>query len=221
MKMCNKCEKLKDESEFYKDKSRKDGLYPSCKDCSRQQNKEDYQKNKVKILPKAKKYYQEHREEKIQYGKKYYREHKKEKNQYDKARRKQVAEYERKMYRTNISYKITANLRCRLNSILQGKNKSAHTLELLGLDIYSCRNANPLGALLQYLEYQFKEGMTWDNQGEWEIDHIVPMSYAGESLKEEFWQKYLFNYKNLQPMWKSENRSKYNKIKFVNNKLEA
>lgn len=33
-KVCSKCEKLKDSSSFYKDKSKKDGLASTCKECS-------------------------------------------------------------------------------------------------------------------------------------------------------------------------------------------
>ena len=33
MKKCSKCKQMKDESEFWHDKSRKDGLCIRCKDC--------------------------------------------------------------------------------------------------------------------------------------------------------------------------------------------
>lgn len=36
-KRCSKCKEVKDRSEFYKDKSRKDGLRPYCKDCKREE----------------------------------------------------------------------------------------------------------------------------------------------------------------------------------------
>ena len=121
------------------------------------------------------------------------------------------------LHKHDINYVIRGRLRSRLLNALQGKVKSARTLELLDLDIYSCRNANPMGTLLQHIEYQFKEGMTWDNWNEWEVDHVIPLSYPEESLQEEFWQRYLCNYKNLQPLWKSDNASKSSKIKFVKN----
>ena len=37
-KKCSKCKLVKDESEFNKDFSRKDGLYSSCKKCTRKYN---------------------------------------------------------------------------------------------------------------------------------------------------------------------------------------
>ena len=51
---------------------------------------------------------------------------------------------------------------------------------------------------------QFTEGMTWDNYGEWQIDHIVPLS-SGETLEELI---ALNHYTNLQPLWADENNRK-------------
>ena len=55
-----------------------------------------------------------------------------------------------------------------------------------------------------HIEKQFKLGMTWDNYGEWEVDHIVPLSRAESS--EELYN--LNHFSNLQPLWKHENRTK-------------
>lgn len=54
----------------------------------------------------------------------------------------------------------------------------------------------------------FKDGMTIDNYGEWQIDHIIPLSTARN--KEDVIR--LCHYTNLQPLWASENRAKSNKI---------
>lgn len=57
-----------------------------------------------------------------------------------------------------------------------------------------------------YIERQFEGNMNYENYGEWEIDHIKPVSLCDsnniESIKE------IFNYKNLRPLWKSDNRHK-------------
>ena len=56
--------------------------------------------------------------------------------------------------------------------------------------------------------------MTIDNYGEWEIDHIIPISSFDLTKKEN--QILCFNYKNLQPLWAEDNLKKSNKI-FTNN----
>lgn len=53
-------------------------------------------------------------------------------------------------------------------------------------------------------ESKFKDGMSWSNHGEWEIDHVIPLAYA----KTESHLIELLNYKNLQPLWASANRKK-------------
>lgn len=59
-----------------------------------------------------------------------------------------------------------------------------------------------------HMESLFKEGMTWENHGEWHIDHIIPIS-SGKTEDEVI---KLCHYSNLQPLWAEENLLKSNKI---------
>lgn len=59
-----------------------------------------------------------------------------------------------------------------------------------------------------HIEKQFKEGMSWENHGEWEFDHIIPISSA-RNEEESIW---LNHYTNFQPLWRLENIKKSNKI---------
>ena len=52
--------------------------------------------------------------------------------------------------------------------------------------------------------------MTWDNHGEWHIDHIKPC--ASFDLTDADQQRECFNYTNLQPLWAKDNLSKGAKI---------
>lgn len=62
----------------------------------------------------------------------------------------------------------------------------------------------------EYILNNLLEGMTLDNFNEWEMDHTIPIaSFKFESLDEI---KSCFNYKNIKPMWKSDNRQKSDKI---------
>jgi hypothetical protein len=47
---------------------------------------------------------------------------------------------------------------------------------------------------------------TWDNQGEWHIDHILPC--VAFDLEDPVEQQACFYYKNLQAMWALDNSRK-------------
>ena len=61
--------------------------------------------------------------------------------------------------------------------------------------------------LMNRLESQFQEGMTWDNYGTyWDIDHKTPISWFKDK-PEQFFKKG-YSLENLQPMVKKENQKK-------------
>ena len=97
--------------------------------------------------------------------------------------------YNLNRYHNDIEYKILSLTRCRIHHFLNGKHKSISTETILGIDAKGYK---------QYLENLFLEGMSWNNHGEWEIDHIHPVSKGGT-----------FHYTNTQPLWKKENRKKH------------
>ena len=59
-----------------------------------------------------------------------------------------------------------------------------------------------------YIESQFLEGMSWDNYGDWHLDHKIPISWA--KSEEEIYK--LNHYLNFQPMWAADNLSKGNRF---------
>jgi hypothetical protein len=53
--------------------------------------------------------------------------------------------------------------------------------------------------------------MTWENYGEWHVDHIKPISsFTFETCEDEEF-KICWSLDNLQPMWGIENIKKGNK----------
>ena len=63
--------------------------------------------------------------------------------------------------------------------------------------------------LKAHLEAQFKEGMNWDNYGEWHADHKIQLAYKQDGIPptlEEVAKR--LHYTNTQPLWASENMSK-------------
>ena len=61
--------------------------------------------------------------------------------------------------------------------------------------------------LNKHLESLFQQGMSWDNYGEWHIDHIRPC--ASFDLTDFEQQKQCFHYSNLQPLWAADNFAKW------------
>jgi hypothetical protein len=88
-------------------------------------------------------------------------------------------------------------VRDRVYSALKN-NKELSSKEYLGCDVET---------LKAHIEEQFKEGMTWDNYGEWHIDHMTPLMYKNPTL-EQVCER--LHYSNTQPLWASENKAKGN-----------
>jgi hypothetical protein len=119
-------------------------------------------------------------------------------------------EYEKKRKLTDPEFKLVKTLRSRIGTALrkQNSNKNNTTNELLGCSI---------SFLKTYISEKFKDGITWDNHGEWHIDHIKPC--ASFNLLDDEEQKKCFHYTNLQPLWASENLSKGCRYTDKNNNL--
>ena len=100
--------------------------------------------------------------------------------------------------------------RSRYSKLIPKLHRHWEADELLGADDVTVR---------KHIESKFKEGMTWDNFGEWHLDHTIPCKakhpLTGDyifDLTKPSHQKVCFNYQNLQSMWASENCSKQDKI---------
>lgn len=65
-----------------------------------------------------------------------------------------------------------------------------------------------LAFFAEYIQSKFKEGMTLENYGEWQLDHIIPLATA--NTIEDVVR--LNHYTNFQPLWAKENREKSDKI---------
>ena len=101
--------------------------------------------------------------------------------------------------KSDVMFRLVANLRDRLNHTVTKGTKSKRTLELLGCTVEELR---------KHLESKFQEGMSWKNYGKdgWVIDHIHPC--AKFNLSDPKQQEECFNYKNLQPLWWLDNSIK-------------
>lgn len=62
--------------------------------------------------------------------------------------------------------------------------------------------------LMAHLERQFLSGMTWENRGEWHIDHIVPLASFTFTTPECEEFKAAWALTNLRPLWAEDNLKK-------------
>ncbi len=78
---------------------------------------------------------------------------------------KKDRKYRKIQRRTNINFRIAGNLRGRINTTIKKNKKSDSFYGLLGCSLDFLKN---------YLQSQFKSGMSWKNHGYygWHIDHI-------------------------------------------------
>jgi hypothetical protein len=54
--------------------------------------------------------------------------------------------------------------------------------------------------------------MTWENYGDWHIDHKIPVSAFNFSKASDIDFKRCWKLSNLQPLWAAQNVSKGNKL---------
>ena len=121
--------------------------------------------------------------------------------EYKEKRRKRA----KMRYHSDRLFKLKAVLRVRLNEAIKNNHKTGSAISSLGCSIEELR---------EHLESKFKPGMSWDNHGQWHIDHIKPCYLFDLTNIEE--QKKCFHYTNLQPLWEPDNLKKhikYNEIK--------
>ena len=157
--------------------------------------------------------YHKHKEKKSEYHKKWSEQNKEHLKQYLKEYReknvdnirKTKRDYERNRKARDPLYKLISNFRTAIYQVLKESNveKNGHYFDVLQ---YSPEE------LINHLEKQFTEGMTWENYGEFHVDHKLPISSFNikEIGDEEFMKCWSLD--NLQPMWGEENIRKSNKV---------
>lgn len=237
MKICTLCFVEKNYTDFSKRSKSPDGHYPQCKKCRKKEAQVYYLKNKEQKLEKAKKYYtenkdkilvpekqqkrneytkvwkQENKEYVSEYNK-FYRSENKEaratyKKQYKEDNREQSNKTNREWLRSNPIARLSKAVRARLREFLNnnGLKKKYKFEQYIGCDKET---------FVKHIESQFQPGMTWENQGDWHVDHILALSNAQN--EEQLYK--LCHYLNLRPMWAIDNIKKGNRSDICWQKLQ-
>jgi hypothetical protein len=236
MKVCKICNENKDYIYYRKSNRHKDGYLNECKDClsikrreyylenidrhkgnnkkyyqlnkydiyekvdknkKKENSKKYYEKNKYIIKSKSKEYYEKNKELIKENSKEYYYKNKDKINEPSERKREiRKRSYKKRKYQyiwREILRKTVTQLKL---------NKTQTTFELLGYT-YDDLKSN--------IESKFKDGMTWENHGNWHIDHIIPIS----KFKEGTPANIVNDLKNLRPLWSKENIIRQNKIETI------
>jgi len=153
---------------------------------------------KERLKRNYKKWAEENKEHLSEYIKKY------RENNTDKIRQIK-RDYERNRKARDPLYKLISNFRTAIYTVLKESNvdKYGHYFDVLQ---YTPEE------LINHLEKQFKDDMTWDNYGIWHVDHKLPItSFDIQEMGDEEFMK-CWCLENLQPMWGEENIRKSNKV---------
>lgn len=252
VKLCLRCGQERSTSQFYKDKSKRDGFQSSCIPCRRdvkgitRRERENAaarkDREKQRLLQREfnavwrglrqawtkSEVYKEwakavHLEQVKQWAMDNPEKAKEKSNRWAKKNREKVRASYKKWAAENrdalLKKKRKQNKRRRLalkddpveilkkrirdrtrKAIIHKRwQKRSPTREMLGCSF---------DMLKEHIENQFTKGMTWDNRGEWHIDHIIPLASAN-SLEE---LEKLAHFSNLRPMWADENMAKGDQI---------
>lgn len=234
MKHCNKCSRTLDLSNFSKCLSKKDGHQSSCKECRSAQQKaspkrdmaelyasEEYKASRKqyylnhadRIKAKTKLWAQQNPEKKKASSRKHYADNRdayigkaSEWATANQEKRRVIALDYMRRNQDDPEFKAAASARKFLARLLSatGVRKPGRTASILG---YTKAD------LVNHMQRQFEPGMTWDNHGEWHIDHIVPLSVlVSLGITDPSKVNALAN---LQPKWAFDNLSKHDGFELV------
>jgi hypothetical protein len=151
----------------------------SCLAKMRERNATYYAKNKDRIKAQTAEYQRENGDARNAY-----------KSQWMRERAKQDAQFAALL----LMRKFVARS---LERVKQKRKQSERTTQMLG---YTQEE------FVAHFERLFKPGMTWSNHGEWEADHIRPLSTFDLSNPDELRKANSLH--NLQPLWKAKNKEK-------------
>ena len=190
-KCCSICKLELPISSFYF--KRTENVYVAkCKECTKTQQRQRNKDTKTAVSENKKRYWESNKAT-IKARRKTHK--------VDPVNKRDThREWERKRLVSDPCYRLAKSLRRRARHAMVGKGGKT-TEELLGCSFE---------AFKLHLESKFTTGMTWDNYGEWEIDHIFPLSKANLNDLDEV--KRVCHFSNLQPLWKIDNIIKSNKL---------
>jgi len=187
-KTCTRCGNEKSLKQFSRVTKSASGYDSHCKSCKRS----DWEKyiSKPDVRDRLNKYWRERLQ-----------------NQTPEEKRTRQDAYNKRRnerYQTDPNFKLNEHARWLVRETLKNGNKNGRGWQkLVGYTVND---------LKRHLEKQFTPGMSWENFGEWHIDHVIPKSVFNFTEPEHEDFKRCWSLKNLQPLWATDNLSKGSKL---------
>ena len=226
------CEENKEKRKEYRIKNkakiakRAEFYYEKNKEKIKEKHKEYYEGNKDKFKENGIKWRKNNKEKMIDYYKSYEEDNKYEikerKKEYYKNNKYEIDKKHEKYNSTTeavkkrrerdnkrrecFMFRLNGNMSSGIRSALRGgglSKKGRHWENLVGYTVHD---------LKERLEKLFQTGMTWENYGDWHVDHIIAKSLfkIKEVGDEEFMKCWSLD--NLQPLWAVDNIKKSNHL---------
>lgn len=180
LKRCIHCLVAKPLSEFNAHRRARDGLRSNCKGCQAAETKARRDSDPNSFDANSKAYRKRHPE----------------------LVRQRAREYQQRRRATDPAYRLRGSASRLAGCALQRRGSSKAGAAFFAAVGYSPQE------LIAHLERQFTKGMSLENYGEWQIDHITPVSSFNFTSMTDPGFLACWCLSNLRPLWKDENRRK-------------
>lgn len=203
VKYCAKCNQAKDKIQFAKLPSGR--LRSYCRPCKAQDSREYRARNPEVSAQSSKNWAKNNAKKRLDKNKEWLQANKEWAAErlriWTEKNRDRIKENYRNRKKTP-SYRINRSISSRIYLVLKGKD-GRKTKDLIG---YTAED------LMAHLQRQFVVGMSWDNYGQWHVDHIQPLASFTFTGPDDPEIKRAWGLPNLRPLWAEDNLKKKDSI---------
>ncbi len=209
LKRCTCCGAEKDIALFPKRNGSKVGVKPDCKACHNAKNRAYRLANPEKAAESSRKWQASNPDKAEAKRQRWLASHPGAEAKRMRKRRAEHPERVREIGRLSekkrnkqVAHRLRKRFAEAIRITLKTGKGGRKTFEILG---YSAKQ------LARHLELQFIDGMSWQNYGDWHVDHITPLKLLPyESIHDENF-KAAWCLSNLRPLWALDNMKKRDK----------
>lgn len=208
LKRCCTCKECKPTADFPKSRSEKDGLKKRCKECNNRENRKYRQRNPEAAAASSRKWALRNPDRVREKMERWQARNPGRMSALISAWRLKNSERHAengRRYTSQAHVRLHRTIRERLRQMILGA-RSKKTFSLLG---YTKED------LILHLERQFQSGMTWENFGEWHVDHIIPLSAFRIESEDDPAIQQAWCLSNLRPLWAADNLRKRDKALYL------